>query len=138
MLAPAVAWAFPALRKGIVAVPCLGAMNWHEVVAACTSMVVTLVWVLCRHEEWAWLLQDILGVSVCILFLRTVQLPNLKVSPPLLPQFKEMLHEFLPVCKRQHTIDELQLLMKRFVENWMASLCCMMHHSRCCCLCRWQ
>ncbi|XP_006833601.1 PREDICTED: signal peptide peptidase-like 2C [Chrysochloris asiatica] len=41
--------------------------------------VVTIVWVAYRNEDdWAWLLQDTLGVAYCLSVLRRVRLPTLK------------------------------------------------------------
>uniref|UniRef100_A0A8C6A334 Signal peptide peptidase-like 2C n=1 Tax=Marmota marmota marmota TaxID=9994 RepID=A0A8C6A334_MARMA len=41
--------------------------------------LVTLLWVSYRNEDrWAWLLQDILGITYCLFVLRRVRLPTLK------------------------------------------------------------
>ncbi len=37
-----------------------------------------------RESDWAWLLQDFMGVSVCLMCLRTIVLPNLHVASLLL------------------------------------------------------
>ncbi|XP_027728472.1 signal peptide peptidase-like 2C [Vombatus ursinus] len=43
----------------------------------CTS--ITAIWIIFRNEEsWAWLLQDMLGVSYCLFVLRRVRLPTLR------------------------------------------------------------
>ncbi|XP_072502035.1 signal peptide peptidase-like 2C [Notamacropus eugenii] len=43
----------------------------------CTS--VTAIWMIFRNEDhWAWLLQDMLGVSYCLFVLRRVRLPTLR------------------------------------------------------------
>ncbi|MBZ3879473.1 Signal peptide peptidase-like 2C [Sciurus carolinensis] len=41
--------------------------------------MVTLLWVSYRNEDrWAWLLQDVLGITYCLFVLRRVRLPTLK------------------------------------------------------------
>uniref|UniRef100_A0A6J0TG52 Signal peptide peptidase-like 2B n=1 Tax=Pogona vitticeps TaxID=103695 RepID=A0A6J0TG52_9SAUR len=46
-------------------------------VVLCTS--VSTIWVIFRNEEeWAWVLQDLLGMSIGIYILRTVYMPTLK------------------------------------------------------------
>lgn len=45
-------------------------------VVLCTSVNAT--WVILRNEEWAWILQDLLGMSIGIYILRTVHMPTLK------------------------------------------------------------
>ena len=46
------------------------------------SITVAVVWYF--HRRTYWLLQDVIGIALCFLFLRTVQLPNLKVATLLL------------------------------------------------------
>ncbi|POM74579.1 Signal peptide peptidase-like, aspartyl protease family A22B, partial [Phytophthora palmivora] len=46
------------------------------------SVTIAIVWYL--HRRSYWVLQDIMGISLCFVFLRTVQLPNLKVATILL------------------------------------------------------
>ena len=50
--------------------------------AACAA--IAIVWAVQRHESYAWVIQDILGVAFCINVLKTVQLPNLKICTILL------------------------------------------------------
>lgn len=85
MLLPAVAWVAPRLKAWSAVVPCFGRVHGHGAVAALIAVTVAGVWVPCRNADWAWLLQDILGLSLCVLFLRQIVLPNLKVALILLP-----------------------------------------------------
>eukprot|EP00298_Acanthocystis_sp_HF-20_P010887 c19105_g2_i1.p1 GENE.c19105_g2_i1~~c19105_g2_i1.p1 ORF type:complete len:511 (+),score=148.54 c19105_g2_i1:27-1535(+) len=38
----------------------------------------------CRQESYAWVLQDFMGICMCLLFLKTFRFPNIKVSAILL------------------------------------------------------
>ncbi|GLE02893.1 hypothetical protein PINS_up011757 [Pythium insidiosum] len=51
-----------------------------DLLAAVLSLASVLLWFLCRHRLHAWILQDLFGVCLCILFLRTIRLPNLKIA----------------------------------------------------------
>ncbi|XP_060081190.1 signal peptide peptidase-like 2B [Ylistrum balloti] len=45
---------------------------------------VTTFWGIQRHESYAWVIQDFLGVAFCINILRIIQMPNLKICGALL------------------------------------------------------
>ncbi|KAJ0406968.1 hypothetical protein P43SY_005201 [Pythium insidiosum] len=51
-----------------------------DLLAALLSLGTVLLWFFCRHRLHAWILQDLFGVCLCILFLRTIRLPNLKIA----------------------------------------------------------
>ncbi|OQR98461.1 signal peptide peptidase-like protein [Achlya hypogyna] len=55
-----------------------------DVLALACSLTLVLLWVLSRRNPLAWILQDVFGVCVCILFLQTIRLPNIKVAVVLL------------------------------------------------------
>ncbi|OWZ03985.1 Aspartyl protease, partial [Phytophthora megakarya] len=66
-----------------VTIPLLGdTARLSEVLGFLPSVMVAIVWYL--HRRTYWILQDIMGISLCFVFLRTVQLPNLKVATVLL------------------------------------------------------
>eukprot|EP00040_Diaphanoeca_grandis_P019614 m.103618 g.103618 ORF g.103618 m.103618 type:complete len:579 (+) comp27511_c0_seq1:243-1979(+) len=48
------------------------------------SLTLALVWGIERHASWAWVLQDILGVSVLTTIVKLVSIPNLKIATILL------------------------------------------------------
>ena len=53
--------------------------------SAFLSVVLSAIWFIHSEEiKWVWVIQDFLGVSVCIMFLSTVHLPNLQASSILL------------------------------------------------------
>ncbi|KAL3663010.1 hypothetical protein V7S43_011952 [Phytophthora oleae] len=80
---PAVEWLMPSSASRDVTIPLLGdTARLSEVIGFLPSIAVAIVWYLHRRTYWA--LQDIMGISLCFVFLRTVQLPNLKVATVLL------------------------------------------------------
>lgn len=61
---------FPYFHKGL---------EIRQLVLAILCMSVNATWVVFRNEEeWGWILQDILGISIGIYILRTVHIPTLK------------------------------------------------------------
>ena len=48
------------------------------------SMILSFIFALCwftnRKGAWMWLLQDVLSMSVCLLFVRTLRLPSLRIG----------------------------------------------------------
>ncbi|KAG7384903.1 Signal peptide peptidase-like 2A [Phytophthora pseudosyringae] len=80
---PAVEWMVPSSASREITIPLLGdTARLSEVLGFLPSIAVAIVWYLHRRTYWA--LQDIMGIALCFVFLRTVQLPNLKVATVLL------------------------------------------------------
>ncbi|KAI9993470.1 hypothetical protein PInf_015553 [Phytophthora infestans] len=80
---PAVEWLMPTSASREVKIPLLGdSARLSEVLGFLPSITAALVWYL--HRRTYWILQDLMGISLCFFFLRTVQLPNLKVATILL------------------------------------------------------
>ncbi|XP_064469170.1 signal peptide peptidase-like 2A isoform X2 [Ornithodoros turicata] len=63
---------------------CQTPMEVREVVLLCMSFSVGITWIIMRHHEYAWVLQDLLGIVFCINMLKGIHLPNLKVLSLLL------------------------------------------------------
>ncbi|KAE9002547.1 hypothetical protein PF011_g13272 [Phytophthora fragariae] len=83
VMTPAVEWLMPSSGTREVTVPLLGdTARLSEVLGLLPSVTIAVVWYLHRRTFWA--LQDVMGISLCFVFLRTVQLPNLKVATVLL------------------------------------------------------
>lgn len=83
VMTPAVERLMPSSGIREVTVPLLGdTARLSEVLGLIPSVTIVVVWYLHRRTFWA--LQDIMGISLCFVFLRTVQLPNLKVATVLL------------------------------------------------------
>ena len=51
----------------------------HLLGGAC-ALSLSLSWFAIRHDPWAWLLQDGLSVCICVLFVRTIRLPSLRIA----------------------------------------------------------
>ncbi|KAL4141088.1 hypothetical protein PRNP1_014210 [Phytophthora ramorum] len=80
---PAAEWLVPSSASREVTVPLLGdTARLSEILAFLPSCALAVVWYLHRRTYWA--LQDMMGISLCFVFLSTVQLPNLKVATVLL------------------------------------------------------
>ena len=79
----------PAFSSYTFDVPCLasidditapGTLHLASVLGAVTSFSVSLFWFTHRHAPWMWLLQDCLSVAICLLFVRTLRLPSLRLA----------------------------------------------------------
>ena len=60
--------------------PPIGQVPAHAVLSLALSTCVVALWLFFRARSWAWVLQDMLGVSLIVLVLRQFRLPDLKVS----------------------------------------------------------
>lgn len=58
--------------------------NLCQIFAYCLSLSVCVLWYLHKSQSWSFILQDIMGSAVCILFLSSVRLPDLKTATLLL------------------------------------------------------
>ena len=50
------------------------------VIGTASSFAVGLLWYLHRRDPWAWIVQDSLSVGICVIFVRTLRLPSLRVA----------------------------------------------------------
>ncbi|GAB9474008.1 Signal peptide peptidase-like protein [Globisporangium polare] len=55
-----------------------------DVLALVVALGVSIFWFVMRHENYSWVFQDIFGICFCMVFLKTVRLPNLKIATVLL------------------------------------------------------
>ena len=67
-----------------VDIPVFGTVNAVSVPSVASAVLTVLVWLLNQDQPWAWILQDIMGMSFLVNVLRLVHLPNLKVGALLL------------------------------------------------------
>lgn len=65
--------------------PPIGQVSAHAVLSLGISLGVVAVWLVFRSSAWAWLLQDLLGISLIVMVLRQFRLPDIKVACVLLP-----------------------------------------------------
>ncbi|KAG2440711.1 hypothetical protein HXX76_003568 [Chlamydomonas incerta] len=75
----------PARRHAQVQLPWLGATPLTVVATLPLAVAVAAVWAVWRNSTWAWVLQDLQGVALMLLVLRTLRVPSLKVACILLP-----------------------------------------------------
>ena len=62
----------------------LGDVRLWSAVAVLPAAAVAVVWFVCRHATWSWLLQDALGVSLLLQLQRVLKLSSIKVASALL------------------------------------------------------
>lgn len=55
-----------------------------DLIGCIVAVALALWWFLERHENYAWVMQDVFGVCLVMLFLQLVRLPNLKIATVLL------------------------------------------------------
>uniref|UniRef100_K3X0Z0 PA domain-containing protein n=1 Tax=Globisporangium ultimum (strain ATCC 200006 / CBS 805.95 / DAOM BR144) TaxID=431595 RepID=K3X0Z0_GLOUD len=83
VMAPLLDYMFPSVASRQLTLPVLGdTVALSEVLGLISSASLAVVWYLNRRT--CWYLQDVFGISLCFIFLSTVQLPNLKVATLLL------------------------------------------------------
>ncbi|XP_077564409.1 uncharacterized protein LOC144179857 [Haemaphysalis longicornis] len=67
------------------AFPCFyGSLEVRQIFLLVSSVVVALSFVAFRHHSWAWILQDLLGMTFSVFLMKTLRLPNLMVIAVLL------------------------------------------------------
>jgi hypothetical protein len=62
--------------------PCafqLGPLNVCTMLAMLVSLILVLVWYVFRHNEWAWILQDILGAALCMTITSFYRIGNMRM-----------------------------------------------------------
>jgi signal peptide peptidase-like protein 2B len=86
MLLPAARAVLPSLACRKVTLPFgWGHVTGTEVAVTPVALAVAVVWAVARNASWSWVFQDLLGVAVMLLVLRTLRLPDLRVACILLP-----------------------------------------------------
>lgn len=86
MLLPIMCKALPRLAAKSVALPWgWGDIGVVELVLTPVVLATAVVWAVFRNASWSWVLQDLLGIAIMLLVLRTLRLPNLRVACVLLP-----------------------------------------------------
>ncbi|OQR96070.1 signal peptide peptidase-like, aspartyl protease family A22B [Achlya hypogyna] len=79
---PALKRACPCLRTWHLRLPGVGSFTVVEMLALGASAVLVVAWFCDRDGLWP--LQDLFGVALCCVFLKTIRLPNLKIGALLL------------------------------------------------------
>ncbi|CAK9278295.1 unnamed protein product [Sphagnum jensenii] len=75
---------FPRLAATYINVPILGSLSKLGLIVAPFCIAVSVLWGVFRQASFAWVGQDILGISLILTVLQIVRLPNIKVSTVLL------------------------------------------------------
>ena len=71
-------------RRDLFRSPKYGAMSMLDAASASIGIAVASWWLACRDASYAWALQDLFGVCLCVLFLGLIKLNNLRVASMLL------------------------------------------------------
>jgi hypothetical protein len=70
--------------------PCickLGPLNIFTLFAMSISLILVIIWYVYRQSDWAWILQNILGVAVCMTVISIYRLGNMRVITVILIVF---------------------------------------------------
>lgn len=67
-----------------VHLPFTGFVTFFTLASVPTAASIATVWAIFRDQSWAWIGQDILGISMILTILRVAKLPNIKISTALL------------------------------------------------------
>lgn len=82
VVAAGLLWAVPSLGGRSLALPRLGPVALASFLAFLASVAAVVVWAIWREADWSWPIQDAMGVSLMLLMLRQLRLPNIKVGTP--------------------------------------------------------
>jgi signal peptide peptidase-like 2B len=90
--------------------PVFGTVNAVSVPSVGLAVATVLVWLLNQGADWAWVLQDIMGMSFLVNVLRLVHLPNLKVGSMLL--MGAMCYDIFWVYVQPHLFGNESVMVK--------------------------
>lgn len=76
-------WLHPSYTR-TVRVPVAGEVSVYTLCSFVAGLVMTVTWAVQRNAQGAWLLQDVLGVSLLLVIQQSLRLPDIKVSSVLL------------------------------------------------------
>lgn len=91
-LTPLCAWLLPHQTIN----PPHGEVFVHLILSFGLSTATVAVWLIFRASSWAWIVQDLLGMSLIVMVLRQFRLPNIKVGNRQLPRAGS--YHMLRVC----------------------------------------
>jgi len=73
------------LLRSEMSIPGLGAVNWLTIIEMPLGIGLVVTWLLARDNwHYAWILNDVLAFSICVLMVSSIRIPNLKVATALL------------------------------------------------------
>lgn len=73
-----------ALPARTTVLPLFGRVSTYELLCGIPSLIAVVVWAVNRKADWAWILQDVLGVIFVVFALSTIVLPSLCIGTILL------------------------------------------------------
>ena len=63
---------------------CVLQLELRQILMLAASIATSATWFVFRKSDWSWILQDILGIMLCISMLKVLRLPSLKICTILL------------------------------------------------------
>jgi signal peptide peptidase-like protein 2B len=67
-----------------ILLPLFGNVHYLMIPSVILGGILVCIWLMFQSEEWAWVLQDVMGVAFLVNVMRLVHLPNLKIATLLL------------------------------------------------------
>ena len=71
-------------KANFIHLPFFGNVHYLMIPSVILGGILVSIWLMFQSEEWAWVLQDIMGVAFLVNVMRLVHLPNLKIATLLL------------------------------------------------------
>jgi signal peptide peptidase-like protein 2B len=65
----------------------IGNISVKYIIYTILSLGIPIIWFIVRHEQYGWILQDILGIVLIMTVFKTVKFPSIKISTALLTLF---------------------------------------------------
>jgi len=93
-----------------VELPVIGKVHVLSIPSVACSLATVGIWVVNQGATWAWILQDIMGMSFLVNVLRLVHLPNLKVGALLLSG--AMCYDIFWVYIQPHLFGDESVMVK--------------------------
>lgn len=56
-----------------------GTLELRQTLLCAISIAISSVWLVFRKDDWVWMLQDMLGILLCIDWLKSLRMPSLKI-----------------------------------------------------------
>lgn len=101
---------FKARLQNVVDLPFLGKVHILSIPSIFCSIATVITWVVNQERTWAWMLQDMMGMSFLVNVLRLVNLPNLKVGALLL--VGAMCYDIFWVYIQPHLFGDESVMVK--------------------------
>lgn len=107
-----------------IELPLFGKVDMLSIPSFVCAFLTVIVWAVNQDATWAWMLQDMMGMSFLVNVLRLVHLPNLKVGALLL--VGAMCYDIFWVYIQPHLFGHESVMVK------VAKVSLLYEHSTCC------